>query len=322
MIKDIVINYMPNRIQKSILGLKDEELDAINEIRLRANRPIMLIKNNDDFFITKEGRKTKEFDLSIKATSNELLEVLNLICCNSIYAYMDTIKNGFITIKGGHRIGITGKTVIENGKIKNIKDISSINIRIAREIKGLGLSVIKYIVRNENDIYNTLIISPPAYGKTTLLRDVLRILSNGFNHLNFKGMKISIIDERSEIAALFNSVPQNDVGIRSDVIDGCSKSEGMMLALRTMSPQIIATDEIGGIKDFEVLKEVINCGVRVITTAHGFDLLDIKKRNMLRENIFDRFIILGKDNKIGSIKDVLDGTTLKSILEEVKSYAT
>ena len=114
---------MPDKITKSILSLGDNELNTINEIRLRANRPVMLVKSDDDFFITKDGLKTKDLELAIKTTSNEILEVLNLACCNSIYAYMDTIRNGFITIKGGHRIGITGRSVIENGKIKNIKDL-------------------------------------------------------------------------------------------------------------------------------------------------------------------------------------------------------
>ena len=314
MISDVVKNYLPQKMAKIILGLGHDELCQINEIRLRSNRPMMLVKSDDDFFITKDGTKTKNLALAIKTTSDEILDTLNLICCNSIYAYMDTIRSGFITIKGGHRVGITGKSVIENGKIKNIKDVSSINIRIAREIKGVGLKMVKYIIRNKNDIYNTLIISPPAYGKTTLLRDVVRILSDGFSDFKFKGMKISIVDERSEIAALFNGVPQNDVGIRSDVIDGCSKCEGMILALRSMSPQIIATDEIGSSRDFEVLRKIISCGVRIITTAHGFDILDVAKRDIGK--IFDRFVILGKDNKVGSIKDILDGSTLKSLVKE------
>lgn len=319
-IRKIIASYFPDNVSKNILHLCDKDLDAINEIRIRAEKPIMFITSRGDFSITPQGLKTYDYSDCLKIQSNELLQVLGLICNNSIYAHMDTLKNGFITLAGGHRVGITGKAVIEDNKIKNIKDISSINIRIAREIKGVANCIIKYVIKNKTDVYNTLIVSPPGYGKTTLLRDMLRILSDGCESLEFKGMKIAIIDERSEIASLTKGIPQNDIGIRSDVLDCYSKKDGIMLALRTMSPQIIATDEIGNIGDYEALQEVVNCGVRILTTAHGVDIEDIKKRrstrNILQENIFERFILLGKNNQIGKIKDILDGNKLKSILSE------
>lgn len=309
-IRELVNYCIPSRLKENILKLDDKVLQNINEIRIRADKPMIFISQDEDFFITYDGKKTEERDNLLHVSSKELLEILNLICNNSLYAYMDTLKSGFVTLKGGHRVGITGKVVVEDNKIKNIKEISSVNIRIARQIKGLANNIIKYIVRNEKDIYNTLIIAPPACGKTTLLRDIIRIISDGSRRLNQKGLKVCIIDERSEIASLFKGVPQNDVGIRSDILDGCSKSEGIMLALRSMSPQVIATDEIGTSGDFKALQEVINCGVRIITTAHGFDIKDIERRNItksiLNERIFDRFIILGKDNKVGKLKDILD----------------
>ena len=307
-IRRLIEGCIPNRLKDNILNLGDEVLQSVNEIRIRANRPIMLVNNDTDFFITKDGKKTENSQNVLNVLPQELLEILNLICNNSLYAYMDTLRNGFVTLKGGHRVGITGKVIIKDNKISNIKEISSVNIRIARQIKGLANTVIKHIVRNEKDVYNTLIISPPGCGKTTLLRDILRVISNGCKEL--KGLRVSVIDERSEIASLFHGIPQNDVGIRSDVLDGANKGDGIMLALRSMSPKVIATDEIGTYGDYEALQEAVNCGVRIITTAHGFDIENIEKRNItkniLRENIFERFIILGKDNKVGHLKDILD----------------
>ena len=307
-IRNVIENCIPTRLSENILKISDKILQQVNEIRIKANKPIILVGCDTDFFISKGGYITECVEDGIKVLPNELLKILNMICNNSLYAYLDTLKNGFVTLKGGHRVGITGKVVIKDNRINNIKEISSINIRIARQIRGLGNSVIEHIIRNKNDIYNTLIISPPGCGKTTLLRDVIRIISDGSK--NLRGLKISVIDERSEIGSIFKGVPQNDIGVRSDILDGSTKSEGIMLALRSMSPQVIATDEIGSYGDFEALQEVVNCGVRVIATAHGFNIEDIEKRkitrSILKDNIFERFILLGRDNKVGKLCDILD----------------
>lgn len=304
-VREIIKKYMSKSLESVMCRTNDYILSQISEIRLRVNRPLVMVCCDQDFFITKSGTITQNQTQALVATRTDVWDTLNRICDNSIYAYLNTIRSGFITVKGGHRIGIMGKVIIENGAIKNIKDISSINIRVAREMKGIGQKVISYIVRDRKDIYNTLIISPPSYGKTTMLRDILRIISDGGSSLHIRGMKVSIIDERSEIAAVYNGVPQNDIGLRSDVLDACPKYDGMMLALRTMSPDVIATDEIGSEQDFKALLKIINCGVRVISTMHGFDILDAQKRG-LSHKIFERFIILGKDKKVGEVKEILD----------------
>lgn len=300
-VRHVIREYLPCNLSRVMLNILDD-ISSVNEIRIRPGGPIICVCDGRDFFVSKDSKVTTNHNNVLVATKDDVLDVLNKICANSIYAYMNTIRSGFITVQGGHRVGIVGRMVIENNRIKNIKDISSINFRIARQIKGIGRKVIKYIIRNGNDVYNTLIISPPAYGKTTLLRDILRIISDGSVKLNIKGMKVSIIDERSEIAALHNGIPQNDVGIRSDVLDGCSKCEGMMLALRTMSPHVVATDEVGSKEDFDAISEMTRCGVRVIATMHGFDVMDIRKRS-LEADTFERFVVLGEVGKISKVLD-------------------
>ena len=146
----------------------------------------------------------------------------------SLYAYEDEMKRGFITMQGGHRIGVAGQVVMDGGKVLSLSNIYFLNIRVAREKRGCAKDIIPYLI-HRNNIYNTLFVSPPGIGKTTYLRDAIRILSNGSDRLH--GMKISIIDERSEIAACRQGIPQNDIGIRSDVLDGCLKSFGMLLML-------------------------------------------------------------------------------------------
>ena len=189
-----------------------------------------------------------------------------------------------------------------------MKNISSLNIRICREVLGFGKKFINYIY-NKNYISNTLIISPPKCGKTTLLRDLSRIISNGESPLN-KGFKVSIIDERSEIAASFQGIPQLDVGIRTDVYDNCLKSKGIILAIRSMAPEVIICDEIGTREDFESILTAYNSGVSIISTIHGsneedfYNKLRINNFNTNMEKIFKCILVLNNKNGIGSLERV------------------
>ena len=152
---------------------------------------------------------------------------------------MDDIKKGFITLRGGHRIGIVGKVIIENGQVKNIKHISSLNIRVSREIKGCSKKVLPHIIKNKNQINNTIIISPPQCGKTTILRDIVRNISNGNREYGFSGVKVALIDERNEIAGSCMGIAQLDVGMRTDLMETCPKDLGIMMVLRSMSPTVV-----------------------------------------------------------------------------------
>ncbi len=263
-----ILKYFPNPIYSLLKNTiaQDKNLERnLQEIRIRAQRAIIL--------------KTRQADIIIEYTisSSEILQILEKICENSIYAYKNQICEGFITVKGGHRIGITGTAVVQEGKIINLKYVTSLNFRIAREVIGCSQHLLKEIIDFENNtIYNTLIVSPPGKGKTTLLRDIIRNLSNGITEINFKGMTCGIIDERGELSAMYKGVPQNDIGIRTDVIENISKSKGMRMLIRSMAPEIIACDEIGSNEDVQAIKEIITAGVKGIFTMHGKTMEDIK----------------------------------------------
>ena len=250
--KDIeeILRYFPNQIY---ILLKNTLIQDINlqrdlqEIRIRVGRSILL--------------KTRQADIIIdyKVNSNEILQILEKLCENSIYAYKNQICEGFLTVRGGHRIGITGTAVTDDDKLINLKYVTSLNFRIAREVINCSNNLLKDVIdRENNSIYNTLIVSPPGKGKTTMLRDIIRNISNGIEEIHFKGMTCGVIDERGEIAAMYKGVPQNDIGMRTDVIENISKSKGMKMLIRSMAPEVIACDEIGSKEDVQAIRRSHN----------------------------------------------------------------
>jgi stage III sporulation protein AA len=224
----------------------------------------------------------------------------------SLYAFEEEIKNGYITIQGGHRVGICGQAVLAEGGIKTIKHINGLNIRITHQIKGCADGVIDKIAKP--DLKHTMIISPPGCGKTTLIRDIARLLSNGDDDKNIPGYKVGIVDERSEIAGCYHGVPQNDVGIRTDILDAAPKAKGMIMLLRSMSPEVIIVDEIGRKEDSTAIDEIINSGVKLVCTVHGASLQDILKKEVLseilRKDIFEIFIVLKYGKTAGEIAGI------------------
>ena len=212
----------------------------------------------------------------------------------SRYAFQDEIKRGYLTIAGGHRIGICGEIVEDaDGGIKTMKYISGVNIRIAHEVKEAARNIISYLYEGDN-IINTMIISPPGCGKTTLLRDVVRRISDG--NQSHKGKNVGIVDERGEIAACFQGIPQLDIGLRSDVLDNCQKKWGMNMLLRSMAPQVIAVDELGNKEEIELIHYMYGCGCSVIATVHGNSLEEVKNKKIFQsiwdEKIFQNMILL------------------------------
>lgn len=283
-----IIRYFPINISSLLykaINQNEKIKEQIQEIRIRVGRPIILKLHNLDILIEYIVNQT------------EILHILEKICENSIYAYKNQICNGYITIKGGHRIGITGSAVVENEKIINIKYITSLNFRIARQVLNCSNKIIGQVIDEKNqDIYNTLIVSPPGRGKTTILRDLIRKLSNGIDEINFKGKTCGVVDERGEIAAMYKGVPQNDIGIRTDIIENISKAKGIKILIRTMAPEIIACDEIGSKEDVEAIQEAIISGVKGIFTMHGKTLEDVKSNNqinkLIEENKIEKIIFI------------------------------
>ena len=283
-----IIRYFPINISNLLykaINQNEKMKEQIQEIRIRVGRPIILKLQNVDILIEYIVNQT------------EILHILEKICENSIYAYKNQICNGYITIKGGHRIGLTGSAVVENEKIINIKYITSLNFRIARQVLNCSNKIIGQVIDEKNqDIYNTLIVSPPGRGKTTILRDLIRKLSNGIDEINFKGKTCGVVDERGEIAAMYKGVPQNDIGIRTDIIENISKAKGIKILIRTMAPEIIACDEIGSKEDVEAIQEAIISGVKGIFTMHGKTLEDVKSNNqinkLIEENKIEKIIFI------------------------------
>ena len=298
-----LLGFLPERMKISVSRVSNDILITLEEIRIRICQPVILLTNTQELFLKDASTNT----FYVPGTE-ELKEILERITKSSFYAYLDDIKNGFVTVEGGHRIGICGRGVMDNGSIGNIKDISFLNIRIANEKKGISDRILPQILEN-GAVKNTLIISPPQAGKTTLLRDITRNISN-----TLQGGKVSLIDERGEIAAIYNGIPQNDIGIRTDVLTGIPKSDGMILAIRSLSPTVLITDELGSCKEVDAVFTAINSGVKIITTVHGEDEMEIQKRedlkSLFQNRVFQKIIILNASKKDRIFK-IMNGGELR-----------
>ncbi len=292
------------------------ELEKVREIRIRAEKPLLIKIEMEEWTISSEGRLSKNYGRGVRISLPEVLEILEYLCGSSIYAYEEELKKGYLTVQGGHRIGVCGSVTMEKNLVKTFRYVSSLNIRMAHEIKGAADDIYPYLHEN-NCFYNTLLISGPGLGKTTLLRDIVRQASgHGRQH-------VCVIDERSEIAGCYMGLMQNDLGMRTDVLDNCLKAEGMMMAVRAMGPDIVAVDEIGSAEDVQAIRSVLRCGCRMIATVHGETMEDIEQKpaldTLLKERVFERYILLGRKEVPTSAstarafadciqKTVLDGT--------------
>lgn len=292
----LLSSNLKNIVSKQSLLLGSDTV----EIRLRINSPILIKRIKQDLFLNE----------SYKVSKRDIDETVANLTRNSIHAFEKEIKSGYITIEGGHRVGLGGDCIYESESFKGFKNITSLNIRIAREYRGCSENSIKYFISSSKNIYNTLIIGPPLSGKTTFLRDLCSILSDGCKNPYFEGCDITLIDERGEISAIHNGVPQMYVGERTDVLSYCMKREGFLMGIRALSPKVIISDELGSKDDFEILQYALKSGVNIITTAHGFSIEDVKKnlymKTIIDNNFFDRAIILKNNKKPCIVKEVFD----------------
>ena len=279
----------------SILQENNIPFSELQEIRLRIGKPLIIVSDNIEFVLHKIIEK------------EELMEILEYVSNYSLYAFENELKQGFITIEGGHRVGMTGQVQIEEGEVKNIKHISSMNIRISHEVLNCADVIFPYITENKQ-ICNTLIISPPRCGKTTMLRDLIRQVSDGNRWV--RGCTVGVVDERSELGGCYLGVPQNKLGMRTDILDCCPKSKGMLMLVRSMAPQVIAVDEIGSAEDIHALEYAMHCGCKILATVHGTSMEEIRKKPILDELIkrhkFERYVVLGNTHHIGEVEGIYD----------------
>lgn len=307
-LREEIFPLLSSKLRIMISQIDNSKLEDLIEIRLRSFNPLILERSSGESFITKQGRATANRKEAYIVTPKDIQESLSLMTNSSLFTLEEELRCGYFTLAGGHRVGLVGQAILEKQKLKRLKHISALNIRICQEIIGAADGVINKVIRNKDDIYNTLIVSPPRCGKTTLIRDLARQISNGINSLSFRGLKVGIVDERSEIGGAYQGIAQNNLGIRSDLLDRCPKAEGMMLLIRSMSPEVIITDEIGRKEDVSALQEAINSGVRIITTAHGSSFDEVKQRPNLKEiieaNFFQRIIILSSRKGPGTVEKI------------------
>ena len=282
---ECIFKKLPVSIGENIRTLPSEIITSLEEIRIRTGSSICIISGGREFVID-----------SIPIDYDIMNRILNSLLNHSYYAYEEELAKGYITIEGGHRVGICGRAVLDRGRVNLIKDISSVNIRCSREIIGIAEPL-----RSDITDRNVLVISPPGCGKTTLLRDITRLLSSS-------GRQVSVCDERSEIAGTYMGISAYDLGPRTDILDGCPKAEGMMMLIRSMGPDVIVTDEIGREEDAAAIEAAVCAGINIVASVHGSSYEEAAASrigNMIKKGVFSRLVFLTNIPVAGTVKEVM-----------------
>lgn len=315
-----VVHLLPLELKKLLENLPAEVKGTLEEIRIRENRPLEIAYHDGFRFIAPDGAMKLQADGAFKPTAEQCRKLLERITNYSLYAMEEELRRGYITVSGGHRIGLAGRTVLDGGVVRGIRDIGGFNIRIAREVIGAAVHLLpKLMNAARSTIGSTLLLAPPQQGKTTLIRDIARMLSYGLSagadRTMQAGKKVGIVDERSEIAACVRGIPTFDIGPRTDVMDACPKAEGMMMLLRSMSPDVLIVDEIGRPEDADAIREASHAGVSVVATAHAYDVQDALGRpelyKLIKEGAFAHIVELRRSAE-GIMHRIISANALQS----------
>ncbi len=282
---------LPGPLRDGLRALGEDRLERAEEFRLRRGFPMTVL-------LPEGERETNGPPVG----EDELRQVVENATQCSAHTALDRVRQGFVTLRGGHRIGLCGSVTKKDGRIVTLRELSSLSIRVARSVPGLAKPLLPELTE-DGRFLSTLILAPPGAGKTTLLRDLVRALSDGEG---CPPHRVSVADERGEIAALWRGEPQLYVGRHTDVLDGCSKSEGLSILIRGMDPQVAAADELGGSEDVRAAEEAAGCGVAVLATAHGAGLEDLRRRPACRELLelgaFRRLVVLERRGAVRSVR--------------------
>lgn len=297
--KDL-LPILPLRLREALLSLPPGCAKGVEEIRLRLGQPVALVFSGGEGFLSPSGALVSWRETPLAITGEDLTAALQSACGYSPYAVDEQLRQGFVSLPGGYRVGISGRVLAEGGQPVRLTRPTGLNIRIARGVEGAGKALLPYALK-DGRAQSLLIAGPPRAGKTTMLRDILRTLSEGQNGL--EGTAIVVVDERSEIAG------GHRLGPRTDVLDACPKASGLMMAIRTLSPQLVATDEIGSRADAEAIREAARAGVAVLATAHVEDEQDAWNRPMLasllHEGLFAHVALISRRRGPGTVEKVI-----------------
>lgn len=282
--------FLPPRLRRLAMELPDERKSRVEELRLRARQPMTVLTGEGELSVAAARREAI-------VTSEDLEQMVSGVTEYSRYASVETLCRGYLTVRGGFRLGVCGTAVMREGTVCNIKDVSALALRIVHERIGLAADVATMLFDEAGRFQSTLIFSPPGGGKTTLLRDLIRCLSLG--GAERRALRVAVIDERSEIAASYQGCAQTELGNHTDVLDGCPKAIGIPMVLRAMSPQVIAVDEIVSEADVAAMCAAANCGIGLLATIHAGGVEELSRKPLWRAvmaaGVFFRAIVIEND---------------------------